>query len=298
MNCKEFLIKNQKIKVEEFENSVSSNPKVSVLIQTYNHKEFIEKCIDGVLHQKTNFDYEIILGEDESNDGTREICKQYAQNYPDKIRLFLHHRENNFKINKKPSGRFVKIHSIFHAKAKYIALCDGDDYWTDPCKLQKQVDFLERNSDFSMCVHNAWIENHSDGTKKLFREKKLKETLRVRDIILIPWFSPTASFLFRRENFIFPNWDNVNGDMQILFVNATLGLIHYDSTPMSVYNLFTSGSMSSERKTDYKNMLGKKMSLLNEFNKYTRYNYIVYITIKKVGVFLKYLIRILLDKLK
>lgn len=150
MTKQEFLHKYQKVPVTEVENSTEGkNPLVSVSVQAYQHEKYIRKCLDGILMQQTSFPFEILIGDDGSTDGTREICLEYAQKYPDKIRLFLHKRENNIAINGKASGRFNLLHSLYHVRGKYFARCEGDDYWTDPLKLQKQVDFLEDNSDYA-----------------------------------------------------------------------------------------------------------------------------------------------------
>ncbi len=150
----EFIKKYQKVEVKDYPNQVKSEPLVSVCVQTYQHVNFIKDCLEGILMQKTTFDYEILLGEDESTDGTREICLEYAEKYPVKIRLFLHRRENVIKINGNPTGRFNLFYNFSKAFGKYIALCEGDDYWTDPYKLQKQVDFLEANSDYGLVCSN------------------------------------------------------------------------------------------------------------------------------------------------
>lgn len=152
MSFEEFLSRYEKVPVVQYPNRVNSCPKVSVIVVTYQHANFIKTCLDGILMQKTNFDFEILLGEDASTDGTREICIEYAEKYPDRIKLFLHKRENNINILG-PTGRFNFIYNFFCAKGKYIALCEGDDYWTDPKKLQKQVDFLEEKSNYSFCFH-------------------------------------------------------------------------------------------------------------------------------------------------
>ena len=131
--------------------------KASVCMVTYNHAPFITQALDSVLMQETDFDYEIILGEDESNDGTREVCIDYANRYPDSIRLFLRSREDVIHINGRPTGRLNFVENLKAASGKYIALLEGDDYWTDPHKLQKQVEFLETNAEFSMCGH--WIKD-------------------------------------------------------------------------------------------------------------------------------------------
>jgi glycosyltransferase involved in cell wall biosynthesis len=137
-------------------------PLVSVCIQTYQHVRFIRATIDGALMQKTTFPVEILIGEDESTDGTREICVEYANKHPDRIRLSLNERKNVIYINGKPTGRWNFLNNIKRARGKYIALLPGDDYWTSPDKLQKQVDFLEKNTDYSLCFHRVHI---LEGTK-------------------------------------------------------------------------------------------------------------------------------------
>lgn len=131
-------------------------PFVSISIATYQHSNYISKCIEGVLMQKTDFPFEIIIGEDGSADGTREICIKYAEKYPDKIRLFLRDRSlSNLYDNDVFVCRFNGLWNRMSARGKYIAICEGDDYWTDIHKLQKQVDFLQANEDFGM-VHTNY----------------------------------------------------------------------------------------------------------------------------------------------
>lgn len=145
----------EKVKVVEFYNDLIPNPVVSVCIQTFQHSSYIKNCLESILMQKTTFPFEILLGEDGSTDGTREICLDYAKRHPEKIKLFLHHRKNNIRIKGRPTGRFNFLYNYYSSKGKYIALCEGDDYWTDPFKLQKQVDFLENNQDFVIHGGNA-----------------------------------------------------------------------------------------------------------------------------------------------
>src|SRR5690606_14855355 len=118
----------QKSEVEEVSNQVPDFVLVSVCIVTYNHVDYIRECIESVLNQKLSFQYEILIGDDDSTDGTREICMQYAKQYPEKIKLFLHKRENNILIEGRPSGRFNFIYNLYSARGKYIAFCEGDDY--------------------------------------------------------------------------------------------------------------------------------------------------------------------------
>ena len=120
---------------------------VSVSITTYNHEKFISQALDSVLNQKTNFSFEILLRDDASADGTTEIVNDYANKFPGLIKPLIY-AENQFIKGVKPFADNVK-----RAKGKYIAICEGDDYWTDPYKLQKQVDFLEAHPDYGL-VHS------------------------------------------------------------------------------------------------------------------------------------------------
>lgn len=195
MNFIEFKEKYEKVPVFEYPNNVPENVTISVCVQTYQHVGFISQCLDSIIAQKTNFDFEILLGEDYSSDGTRDICIDYAKRYPNIIRLFLHHRTNNIKINNKATGRFNMLNNIFNSKGKYIAICEGDDYWTDSNKLQIQYDFLENHPNYNIVGHNietliesgklikARYFSYKDGRYYLYRN-----------------FTPTLSLLFRRTN--------------------------------------------------------------------------------------------------
>lgn len=198
----DFLKRYEKKAIEVFNNQVPVNPKVSVCVQTYNHIGFIKECLDGVLSQKTSFDFEILLGEDFSNDGTRSVCLEYAKKYPKKIKLILHHRENNIKFNGSPTGRFNILTNLLSANGEYIALCEGDDYWTDPLKLQKQVDFLDKNRDYGICFHE---------TQTYFQDEKRFESNETS--IHIP---ETSSFLeLANYNFIVTPSAMLRNDIEI-----------------------------------------------------------------------------------
>lgn len=202
---------------------------VSVCMITYDHEEFISEAIEGVLMQKTNFPIELIIGEDFSTDNTRKIILEYAEKYPDIIRSLL--PECNLGMMK----NFIK--TMEAAKGKYIALCEGDDYWTDPYKLQKQVEFLDANSDYIACFHNAFIQS-GENIVKLFNELNQKKYPTAVDLIEKRWFIATASLLFRNEIEI-PNWftDIVNGDYALELILAARGNFYYISDVMSVYRV-------------------------------------------------------------
>lgn len=128
--------------------------KVTILCATYNHEKYIKRALDSFLMQKTDFPFEVIIGEDCSTDKTVEIVKEYAEKYPDIIKPFF---------NPKNYGNEQMFFSLTsRVNTEYVALCDGDDYWTNPHKLQKQVDFLDANKDFSICFHRTrivWEDN-------------------------------------------------------------------------------------------------------------------------------------------
>lgn len=180
---------------------------VSIVVSAYNHKNYIKECLDSILMQQTNFQFEIILGEDESNDGTREICKEYARNYPDKIKLFLRSRKDVIYINGKPTGRFNVIENIKESTGKYIAICEGDDYWTDPYKLQKQVDFLEANPQYGICFHNVEQINTFDPSKNILLPSNTADLDYTIEDYILNNKTATCSIVFKKEYFsLIPNW--------------------------------------------------------------------------------------------
>lgn len=206
MNFKDFLRKYQKVPVVEYSNEVPKDPVVSVCVQTYQHGPYIQKCLEGILMQKTDFSFEILLGEDGSTDGTREICIGYAEKYPEKIRLFLHARENNIRISGQPTGRFNHFYNLFHVRGKFIALCDGDDYWKDPYKLQEQVKFLQNHSDFGLIHGNCDLYYQKSGTWKYDGNKDLANNIKIEnrkqlfDLLVNGEYQVrTATVLFRQD---------------------------------------------------------------------------------------------------
>jgi len=123
-----------------------NTPLVSIWTLTYNHAPFIRQCIEGVLMQKTTFPFELLIHDDASTDGTADIIREYEARYPDIIKP-IYQTENQFS---KGGGIYRKF-QLPRSQGKYIAICEGDDYWTDPLKLQKQVDFLETHPDYTIC---------------------------------------------------------------------------------------------------------------------------------------------------
>ena len=133
---------------------------VAISCITYNHEPYIRQCLEGFVMQKTNFKFVAIVHDDASTDGTATIVREYAEKYPDIIKP-IYETENQYSKHDGSLGRIMND-AIANTGAKYIALCEGDDYWTDPCKLQKQVDFLEANEGYSLCCHRINLLYGSD----------------------------------------------------------------------------------------------------------------------------------------
>ena len=170
-------------------------PLVSICSITYNHAPYIRQCLDGFLMQKTKFRYEIIIHDDASTDGTTEIIKEYAEKHPDLITPIFQ-KENQY--SKGIRGMFPRF-CFPHAKGKYIALCEGDDYWTDPLKLQKQVDFLESHPDYVMCSSKYQIleENIAKITSSWYDEKCQDVAYSLDTLIHGGWYFHPLTVVFR-----------------------------------------------------------------------------------------------------
>jgi glycosyltransferase involved in cell wall biosynthesis len=225
MTLEAIINKFQKEPVEEFLNrSDEFVPVVTVGVYTYNHENYISKCLDGILNQKTNFNYEIYLGEDDSTDRTRSICMEYARRYPGKIRLFLHKKENKISINNRLTGRFNLLYSFHKARGKYIAFCEGDDYWTDENKLQEQVNFLEANKEFSLCFTNI---RHVNTPGIIITDSLLnyKSDIFTHETFVTKISPPTLTTVFRRDalpvNYPDEFLKIINADM---FIKAAVSL--------------------------------------------------------------------------
>jgi glycosyltransferase involved in cell wall biosynthesis len=225
-------------------------PVVSVCIVTYKHAPYIRECIESALNQKTDFPYEICIGEDESPDSTREICQEYAEKYPEKIRLFLHSREDVIYSFGYPTGRFNFLQTIKNCRGKYIAYCEGDDYWQDLEKLQKQVSFMEQHSDYSMCHSDTDCLSVIEGTMTKNAFKKSKEEAELEDNLAPIYLNKkykihTCTVLARRDYLarIFEEHaDEFDGrfmgaDFQMWFHLMLLGKVKYFDDSMSVHRL-------------------------------------------------------------
>ena len=230
-----------------------TRPLVSVLMITFNHEKFIGEAIESVLMQQTDFDFNLVLCDDCSSDKTPEICQDYKNKYPNKIILQLN--PQNMGGNGMPN---LMNGYKYCNESKYLAICEGDDYWTSPEKLQKQVDFLEKNPDFAMCFHNAEIVSFEGNHPSYFLNSEIKKDVFSLDDLIGEdeiWFMATASIVYKREALgQMPLWLNksLSGDIPMHILAARNGMIKYLDEPMSVYRKNMGGSSFTDNKKDEK----------------------------------------------
>ncbi len=213
--------------------TLPADPKVSIVVITFNHAGTLRQSLDSALAQETNFPFELLVGDDCSTDGTREIVAEYAQRHPDRIRALLHPRNLGF------FGKFNFLAVYAEARAPYAIVLEGDDYWTNPLKLQRQVDFLDRRPDCVACFHDCYVQDGPElDTGRLYLSATVKRDLGLREIIG-DMFPHTTSILFRRSVLgPFPPWfmELELTDLSLFSLLAAQGTFGYlADQPMSVY---------------------------------------------------------------
>ena len=215
---------------------------VTIRCLTYNHEPYIRQCLEGFVMQKTNFRFEAIVHDDASTDGTAAIIREYAEKYPDIIKP-IYETENQYS---KHDGSLRRIMDA-HTHGKYVAVCEGDDYWIDPLKLQKQVDFLEGNPDFIACFHNAFVYNLFAIDRSRIFNKEKKNIFGTKDLIEKKWFIPTASIVFHRVDLsdIPSCFKKYSMDVALMLYLSKSGKIYGFKEIMSVYRLGTLGSVTA-----------------------------------------------------
>jgi glycosyltransferase involved in cell wall biosynthesis len=259
------------MKQKIMESITTDQPLVSVCVVTYNDRDYIAQCMESLLIQKTTFKVEFLIHDDASTDGTTEIIKKYEREHPDKFNN-VYQEENQFlKQN-------TLVNILFkNAKGKYIALCHGDDYWTDPAKLQKQIDFLEVNPGFSMCFHNVMIkEEYTDMSlrkgDRLFNPVMKKDVFEFSDVV-DGWLANTSSIVFRSSCInTFPDWFNkcMSGEIVIIAFNAAMGNIKYLNFVGSVYRMNDNG-VSKNYHGRY--LIEGRLFFLNSLNTHFNFKY-------------------------
>jgi glycosyltransferase involved in cell wall biosynthesis len=213
-------------------------PIVTVWCLAYNQKDFIRDALEGFVMQKTTFPFEVIVHDDASTDGTTAIVQEYARRYPDIIKPVI---ETENQWQKGGLKHIINVMNENYRNGKYIAFCEGDDYWTAPQKLQQQVDFLESHAEYSMCFHSAKKKYETTARAWINCENIEDRDYDATDIF-VNWTVPTASVMCRREGMEF--YANLkhperiqNYDIFIFLSCAMIGKLRGMHEQMSVYRI-------------------------------------------------------------
>ncbi len=221
---------------------MQGDPLVSIRCLVYNHEPFLRQCLDGFVMQQTTFPFEAIVHDDVSSDGSAAIIREYAEKYPDIIKP-IYETENQYS---KHDGSLRRVmDAAIHPAAKYVAVCEGDDFWTDPQKLQLQVDFLESHPDYSFSVHEFEVWNE---LKQEFEPHQLEVlkgvkgnlTLTLEDFATRVFFTKTLTSVYRRsaiENSKYDRYDTVGFDWMFFYALMTQGKCYLFNRVMGVYRV-------------------------------------------------------------
>ncbi len=259
---------------------MSTAPLVSILCATYNQKDYIAKCIEGFLMQKVNFPIEIIIHDDASTDGTADIIRKYESENPNVIKG-IYQSENQYSKKVNIWKTFIRP----KAKGSFFADCEGDDYWSDPQKLQKQVDFLKQHPDYSACVHRCKKFNcQTNSFEESFPIESKERDYSVAEIISGGggmFGSNTVVYRTKIDPFYAESFWKLSpvGDFPQMLALAHTGKIHYFPEEMSVYRVFAKGSWSSRTMIGseaYKRRnthISKMRESLKAFDEYTDKKY-------------------------
>lgn len=230
------------------------NPMVCVAMLTYNHQEFIKQALDSILMQKTDFSIKVVIADDFSTDDTRKILIEYQKKHPEIFKLVfqkknLGHIENNLDLYRNIGG-------------KYIAVLEGDDYWTDPIKLQKQVDFLESNPDYSFCCHNNSIVSFETGEVSIRNdEDDPEEDIDLKSVIIKRTFA-SGSLVYRMSALKKETIDMMskvmNFDYALIILLAEQGSGRYFPDNMSTYRRHDGGVWTGIKDFKFFHKLGIK----------------------------------------
>lgn len=223
----------------------TQRPKISVMVITYNHEKYIAQTLESILMQETEYSYEICVIEDCSTDRTREIVMQYVDKYPTIVKPYFNKVNLGYKVTQK---NFYQ--GYYRLTGDYMAMLEGDDYWTSPHKLQKQVSFLEANPDYVGCSHNT-IKTYEDGSKEPHRFIYYPDTVSdhtLESFILMTSYFHTTTLLFRNvfRNAPMRQFRNKwSCEIFIAIAHAQFGKVRYFNDDMAVYRAHTGGRFSN-----------------------------------------------------
>jgi len=216
--------------------------KVSVCMITYNHENYLKQAIESVLIQKTHFDFELVIANDNSPDNTITVIEEFINQHPKGYKIkFINNKEN---MGIMPNF----INALKKCNGDYIALCEGDDYWIDENKLQKQVDFLEKNTDFTICFHKVNVETNGTISDDTITGKSI-QTTTIYDLAKGNYMH-TCSVVYRNHLFAdFPNYFYTSpiGDYYLHMLNAQYGKIHFINQTMAIYRVHNTSYWSSKQ---------------------------------------------------
>lgn len=215
-----------------------SKPKLSVVMITYNHEKYIEQAVRGALMQETDFEYEIIIGEDCSTDRTREVLIELQKQYPDKIKLVLNPDNLGMISN--------SVNVLNMAQGQYIALLEGDDYWISPYKLQRQVDYLEAHPDCKICTHDAYVV---DLNGRIIETRTYHNIACLDEYFESKHFVVTSSVLIRAPHQQLPQWflsleSALDWPLYVWLLMNGGNLRHLQGEPMSSWRVHEGGVAS------------------------------------------------------
>lgn len=245
---REWVDRLQKAPVTEIDHTNHASPTISIVVPTFNHAEYIGQCLDSILDQSCKGNFEILLGEDASTDSTREICLRYVRERPDVIRLFLHDERNKITINDVCTGRFNVSYLLSRARGDFICLCEGDDFWRDPAKLQTQLDAMLNAPEASIAFTDSIIVREGQLTNETFLHSSQR-----RDI---PWNElavgariPTQTVMFRNvfRSHTLPSdyFQAFNGDSYLFSFLSMFGFAKYiEGIKPSAYRVHAGGIWS------------------------------------------------------
>ncbi len=253
----------------------TNQKKVSIVCCTYNQCQYIRDALDGFLMQKTDFEFEVLVHDDASTDGTADIIREYEQKYPNIIKP-IYQNDNQYSQGISIKKEFI----IPRVSGKYIALCEGDDFWTDPLKLQKQVDFLEAHPEYTLCATACVWRNMRDNVDEDQFIISEDMDVSVEDIIVEKngRIFPTVSVLVRKEIYtVIPNWMKVFtiGDTPLFIYAGINGRIRMLADITCVYRWYAKGSWTVSMNNTEKNLYFKQRSVLGfeQLNVETNYKY-------------------------
>ena len=242
---------------------MGGDPVVSVRLTAYQHEAFIAEAIDGVLAQRTDFPFELVIGEDAGPDRTRAICEDYARRHPDVVRLLPAATRRGMVVN--------HLETLRACRGEYVALCDGDDYWIDPQKLQLQVDALRRQPGCSLSFHDAYAE-YPDGRREPWLTGAFPAGYGGEDLFE-DWLITTSSMMFRNLQLTtYPRFMEIatHEDLALMVYLAARGDIGYIDRRMSVYRRHPGSTMNSFVGADFAT---REIEFLSEIDRWSARRY-------------------------